>query len=215
MKSLNHVTNFPKTTPLEEKILSFGFNDFIKRYYALISENQSHVCIAVNNILKNLEAKGHVELGKKDNGIYCIIKVSPLLGEDINQEVKDIINKKIAKVGHIEEHEDVILAESYLMKRKNAVGRGIDFKLSFPDYKRLKKKKTCHYTGISFSKEKHSDFQQTIDRKDSNIGYTKENCVVCCLLVNRLKENLTEGERKTKLTNSQMKRMLISFAELL
>jgi len=33
-----------------------------------------------------------------------------------------------------------------------------------------------------------------IDRKDNNLGYTKENCVACCRICNQAKHTLTEKE---------------------
>lgn len=57
----------------------------------------------------------------------------------------------------------------------------------------------CYYTGIPMvlSNEYHTNrYVMTVDRKDSNKGYTKDNIVLCCSIINRMKQNLTLDELK-------------------
>jgi hypothetical protein len=55
----------------------------------------------------------------------------------------------------------------------------------------------CHYCGISPSERyTHSNLSGTykangIDRKDSKLGYTVDNCVSCCWTCNRAKASMT------------------------
>lgn len=62
---------------------------------------------------------------------------------------------------------------------RNAERRGFIFVLSFEDYTRLSKQ-PCFYC---------DDGTETsgIDRVDSILGYTKDNCVPCCEFCNRMK----------------------------
>lgn len=69
--------------------------------------------------------------------------------------------------------------------------------------------KPCHYCGIlnynsthtrkrkdrKFYKDRQFTFNYNgIDRIDSSIGYTKENCITCCKICNISKNNLSEKE---------------------
>ena len=89
---------------------------------------------------------------------------------------------------------DLQIAEKYIVKSQNAEYRGIDFLLSFADYKRLMARKTCAYTGVSLvdNGESSNPRLRTIDRIDSLGPYSKENCVACTLAANRLKNQLFE-----------------------
>lgn len=78
--------------------------------------------------------------------------------------------------------------------RSGARNRGIDFHLTPEEVKEMIKL-PCHYCG-GFSANKRRHKKQTeklngIDRKDSSVGYTKENCVPCCSVCNYLKNNLS------------------------
>lgn len=89
-------------------------------------------------------------------------------------------------------HDDVLLAQRYISKSVNAKDRGIDFELSFSEYKRLKNIKRCQYSGLPFRDNhgpsaKGSFSKRTIERIDNSIGYTKENCVAVCAWFNDLK----------------------------
>lgn len=61
----------------------------------------------------------------------------------------------------------------------------------------------CHYCGrvpeIPLKQKLrnrsiHVGFRNSVDRIDNSIGYTKENCVACCALCNRMKSDLTPEE---------------------
>ncbi len=60
--------------------------------------------------------------------------------------------------------------------------KGLEFALTFKDYKDLLQHMRCWYC-------KNGCEVKSIDRKNNNQGYTKENCVMACLKCNTLKSN--------------------------
>lgn len=70
--------------------------------------------------------------------------------------------------------------------------------LSFNDYLEFTKINNCYYCNIEidWTTKTHSYGGKAyyLDRKNSNIGYTKENCVVCCSQCNRMKMSLSSKE---------------------
>lgn len=59
---------------------------------------------------------------------------------------------------------------------------------------------TCHYCGMTneTSMTKHNE-RLTIDRKDSNKGYSLENCVLACKKCNYLKGNVLNAHEMKKI----------------
>lgn len=49
----------------------------------------------------------------------------------------------------------------------------------------------CYYSGIQMNYEHGNPLSFTLDRKDSNLGYTKENVVAACHFVNKAKMELS------------------------
>lgn len=87
---------------------------------------------------------------------------------------------------------DLMLAQHYVNKARNAKSRGIEFTLTLADMRKLLKTKKCFYTGqpLVFG-EVPNGF--TIDRVDNTIGYTKENSVACAHWVNAWKNSVLEN----------------------
>jgi hypothetical protein len=60
----------------------------------------------------------------------------------------------------------------------------IGTQLTYRQYVKFTKIKNCHYCGVSltwaYHKVKGKSAAYNIDRKDSNKGYTIDNCVACC-----------------------------------
>lgn len=82
---------------------------------------------------------------------------------------------------------------SYRKMLHNSQIHAKSFDISFDDYLEFTKVSNCHYcrttiTWIPFRKRWQSSCYY-IDRKDNSVGYTKNNCVVCCSLCNRIKGN--------------------------
>jgi hypothetical protein len=65
-----------------------------------------------------------------------------------------------------------------------AHGSGKDVNLSFEEFLQFVQDKNCHYCGDevvwnAFTLNRKSN-PYNLDRKDNSLGYSKENCVVCC-----------------------------------
>lgn len=109
---------------------------------------------------------------------------------------------------------DTYLALKYISKQQNAIQRGLEFTLTLSDMKRLIKTKRCHFSGVSLELE--GDLKLTLDRIDSNKGYTASNTVACTKVVNDIKNELLDnGVNLDKLGKSGLKKMLIKLSELL
>tara|TARA_R110000782_G_scaffold125378_1_gene216987 strand:+ start:134 stop:724 length:591 start_codon:yes stop_codon:yes gene_type:complete len=96
---------------------------------------------------------------------------------------------------------------SHLKRRhsnKNMIGAVIDFEV----FKKLSND-SCKYCGLEHSKKIEDRLNESknqkrlsdevllingIDRIDSNIGYTKANCVTCCRFCNFAKHTMSENE---------------------
>jgi len=89
--------------------------------------------------------------------------------------------------------EDLIMAKKYISKANRASKKGLDFTLTFAQYKRLMSRKTCAYSGLRFSEinEKRAWKNEwlglTLDRIDNSKGYIQGNVVPVCNGVNQLK----------------------------
>ena len=66
--------------------------------------------------------------------------------------------------------------------RSQAKIRGIEFSLTFDDYCGLLSSERCHYMN-----EPLALTGSGLDRKNSHMGYTLENCVPCCLKCNQIR----------------------------
>lgn len=79
-------------------------------------------------------------------------------------------------------------ARKYLALEASATHRGLEFTLTFSQYKKLYETRKCFYTKKKIS---HKDHTFSLDRVDSSKGYTKGNVVACDKRLNELKSNLT------------------------
>lgn len=83
--------------------------------------------------------------------------------------------------------------------KKNAKDRNITFKLNFSDFDNLILS-NCFYCGsVPSNKTKHHKSKKVllyngIDRKNNEEGYTIANCISCCKICNRAKNNSTYTE---------------------
>ena len=61
--------------------------------------------------------------------------------------------------------------------------------LTYEEYLTFTSKPKCFYCGTKVTWKPHSDnaHGHHLDRKDNSLGYSKENCVVCCPRCNRAK----------------------------
>lgn len=76
--------------------------------------------------------------------------------------------------------------------------------MSFNQFLTFTKFTKCHYCFSEVSFSKHvggkKSYAYNLDRKDNTIGYSKENCVVCCPRCNGGKSNLFSYEEWLKMT---------------
>ena len=76
----------------------------------------------------------------------------------------------------------------YGAHRRGARIRNLNFDISLEQYIQIAYK-PCNYCGKFFRKNTNG-----IDRVDNNVGYVFENCVACCLVCNRMKNDLEKEE---------------------
>lgn len=78
-----------------------------------------------------------------------------------------------------------------LIRRANK--KGYEVKITYEEMLSYTKIKCCHYCGdeIKWYERKRGckSARYNLDRKDNALGYTKENCVVCCKECNYTKSN--------------------------
>ncbi|AGH31852.1 HNH endonuclease [Salicola phage CGphi29] len=112
---------------------------------------------------------------------------------------------------------DEILAVKYTAKAKNAHQRGISFELTLSEMRNLMMRKTCYYTGMVMSDDcdPMAPQKRTLDRIDSEKGYTKGNTVACCFAANALKNAVLEDPQSIcRLSVDHLKRFTKSVSEL-
>ena len=66
--------------------------------------------------------------------------------------------------------------------------RGYEVLLTYEEFLEFTKTLRCHYCFAEIDWTK--DQRYNLDRRNNDIGYTKENCVVCCPRCNYGKSNL-------------------------
>jgi len=76
---------------------------------------------------------------------------------------------------------DSFLKQCFYHLRSNAKKRNINFNLTCDYYLDLRHDWKCYYCG--------NDDKFSIDRKDNNKGYTKNNSAACCFYCNQIKSN--------------------------
>jgi len=79
--------------------------------------------------------------------------------------------------------------------RNSSKKRGNEFNLTRDDFTKMWENQDgiCVYTGIKMDLQPNRIFSVSVERINSDIGYTAENTVLCCNVVNRMKSNL-DGE---------------------
>jgi hypothetical protein len=82
------------------------------------------------------------------------------------------------------------LTERYLATRASAKRRGIPFELTQSEFESIVAQ-PCFY-----AVQWHDGLKSGVDRKDSRLGYTKDNCVPCCAKHNLFKSYLTTDQTK-------------------
>lgn len=90
--------------------------------------------------------------------------------------------------------EEYYISRAYSNKIRNAADRGLEFSLTYSEFKRIYTRKTCAYTGIQLmsiglrsGSEDTPPNARTIDRVDNKRGYVSGNCVCVSHVANQAK----------------------------
>ena len=90
---------------------------------------------------------------------------------------------------------DAMVAKKYAEKFANATSRGIEFDLSFTEFKKLLRSNVCAYTGVAFVNQEGQlqlPHTRTIDRIDASKGYVKGNVAAITYVANQWKSFMLE-----------------------
>lgn len=104
--------------------------------------------------------------------------------------------------------DDINVANKLLQIKENADRRNIEFDLSFAHLKQILRRKTCYYTGRKFQDD--PQHAMSVERIHNDRGYTDDNTVVVCTLINTLRNDLTlkELDRMVKQIKKHEKKRL-------
>lgn len=112
-----------------------------------------------------------------------------------NNECREKRKRKYSK-------EDSVIRNFFKRYKGSAKSRGIDFNLSFSEFKKIGSG-LCFYCGASPILKDTNDIKNTIpslfngiDRIDNSLGYFANNCVSCCSICNSMKNSLSVSEFK-------------------
>ena len=103
------------------------------------------------------------------------------MNEDINRFLSKITDKRLP-----------LIKQKLGTSEARAIGQGWAFELSLDIIlKKLDKQNyKCYYTGLPLTFDVKMPNTISIDRIDSQIGYTIENSVICCWDINRMKQDI-------------------------
>lgn len=122
---------------------------------------------------------------------------------------KEFLSKRGNQFGLYLDRKEALLRVQYShLKRRHTINKMKGVIIDFDVFKGLSQSK-CYYCGLEYSKiieyrlnesKKNKRLSDKIlkingiDRKDNNIGYTKENSVACCKYCNFAKHTMNEHE---------------------
>jgi len=148
-----------------------------------LCENKYNRMWKKNNRVKVREY--HKKDYKKNIGWYIAYR-KEYYGKNKNyilayQKEYNAINKKTISAAHRGYYKNNNVILRYKSARRLTLKKGLDFSISFSFYEKAIKA-PCFYCD-------NSESANGLDRKNNNIGYTKENVVACCQWCNELKGN--------------------------
>lgn len=183
-----------------------------------------------NSLLNDLYMQGYLTLSDHGaNGIRIVDSYCDEWVDQLSDIDKSYVKRKRKEIPNLftfdtEFHEteivnnggmefDTLVALKYLGKKRNALSRGIEFKLTLADMARIMRSKRCYYSHVPLTLDGVNKL--TIDRIDASIGYTKDNSCACSKQVNDLKNKLLENQELIKeMGGKEIKKMLLSLSEL-
>ena len=192
----------------------------------------THAFIAeYNKLLTELQLQGYLTLSEQCgvNGIRIVDSYCDEWVDQLNDIDKSYVKRKRKEIPNLftfdtEFHEteivnnggmefDTLVALKYLGKKRNALSRGIEFKLTLADMARIMRSKRCFYSNVALTLDGVNKL--TIDRIDASKPYDRANSVACSKQVNDLKNKLLENQELIKeMGGKEIKKMLISLSEL-
>lgn len=83
--------------------------------------------------------------------------------------------------------------------------RDVEVDLTYEEFLQFTRVSECHYCGSAISWTKHNmgktgNGRTNLDRKNNEEGYSTENCVVACIVCNRIKNNYLSYEDMMRLS---------------
>lgn len=108
---------------------------------------------------------------------------------------------KRAETKGLEYNISVIMKE--VKRRANKYKREYDLDLQFLVELYNSQEGICPYSGCKMSFDLHSYERLSLDRKDSNKGYTKDNVIWCCWIANNMKQDMTIEKMKDWISDIQ------------
>lgn len=183
-----------------------------------------------NALLNDLDMQGYLTLADYGaNGIRIVDSCCDEWVDQLSDIDKSYVERKRKEIPNLftfdtEFHEteivnnggmefDTLVALKYLGKKRNALSRGIEFKLTLADMARIMRSKRCFYSNVPLTLDGVNKL--TIDRVDASKPYDRNNSVACSKQVNDLKNKLLENQELIKeMGGKEVKKMLLSLAEL-
>lgn len=134
-----------------------------------------------NREVLKVKAKAYRVANKAKISVYT--KAYYDLNSDHIREVK-IANREVGKPGYI------------ASIKRSAKKRGIPCELSSSDIKNILEESNmvCALSGLPLSDDVGHPHKASIDRKDSELGYTYDNCQVISKTLNYMKRDLPQSE---------------------
>jgi len=136
-----------------------------------------------------------VEKQPRKSGGPRIVKIYKCLAENCNKEVK-IRNGKYEHSGMCSTHSHQKRPYESIYNCLFNDHRRLDVTLTYEEFLEFTKITNCVYCGCCIIRNKYAttegEFNSRayfLDRKNNNKGYSKDNCVVCCIECNQIKRN--------------------------
>lgn len=146
--------------------------------------NENNLQAEMEHITSKIKClKGDIDKGSLSEGVV----------ESHKKKIK-VLEQELTNLKEAELPFDLLVANKYKQLYNSASKRNKEFTLTLQDVRKLLKRKTCQYTGVKFGE---GDLCRSIDRFDSSVGYTKENCFAVTKRINDIKNHLLEREDST------------------
>jgi hypothetical protein len=98
--------------------------------------------------------------------------------------------------------DDLTIARKYVNKANSAASKGLEFDLTFAEFKSLFKRKRCAFSGVELTDVDGGPAatDRTIDRIDNTKGYVSGNVVASCFFANQFRSLWEDGQNPLTLS---------------